>query len=215
MFLSYKKAYALLKKYKIPLVKSYFFLQLNELSKPIKFDRPYVLKVDSPDILHKTDAGCVITNIKTNSELKSSLKGIMVNAFNYNPNARIESFVLQEQVSGLELIVGSKLDKTFGKIILFGLGGIFTEVYNDVAIRALPLTEKDIDSMIKEIRAYKILKGYRGKTYNLNALKNLISSVAELLENEPIEEMDLNPVILNEKSALVADWRIKLGGSDG
>jgi len=206
--ISFEESMKLIKKYDLPIVKTFASLDFNELKKAFqKMEKPAVLKVYSPDIIHKTDAGCLVSGIYTLSQLKDAYKKILRNAFSFNPNARIDAFVLQEIAKGIELIIGTKNDETFGKIILFGLGGIYTEIFEDVAIRVLPLDEMQVESMIRQIKGYKILSGYRGKKYNLEALKQLIIKVAELFEKESIKEIDLNPVFLDEKEAKIVDWK--------
>ncbi|MGC9200745.1 MAG: acetate--CoA ligase family protein [Candidatus Aenigmatarchaeota archaeon] len=206
--LTLEKSLKILKKWKIPIVKTFYSLELKDLEKA--FDRmrkPSVLKVYSPDIIHKTEIGCIYTDIKTKNELREAYEKILKNVFSFNKNARIEAFLLQEKIDGIELIIGAKNDENFGKIILFGLGGIYAEIFKDISIRVLPIKEKDVESMIKQIKGYKILKGYRGKKFNLEALKKLILKTAKLFENENIKEIDFNPVFLNEKEARVVDWK--------
>ncbi|MGC9059207.1 MAG: acetate--CoA ligase family protein [Candidatus Aenigmatarchaeota archaeon] len=206
--LTLEKSLKILKKWKIPIVKTFYSLELKDLEKA--FDRmrkPSVLKVYSPDIIHKTEIGCIYTDIKTKNELREAYEKILKNVFSFNKNARIEAFLLQEKIDGIELIIGAKNDENFGKIILFGLGGIYAEIFKDISIRVLPIKEKDVESMIKQIKGYKILKGYRGKKFNLEALKKLILKTAKLFENESIKEIDFNPVFLNEKEARVVDWK--------
>jgi acyl-CoA synthetase (NDP forming) len=206
--LTLEKSLKILKKWKIPIVKTFYSLELKDLEKA--FDRmrkPSVLKVYSPDIIHKTEIGCIYTDIKTKNELREAYEKILKNVFSFNKNARIEAFLLQEKIDGIELIIGAKNDENFGKIIIFGLGGIYAEIFKDISIRVLPIKEKDVESMIKQIKGYKILKGYRGKKFNLEALKKLILKTAKLFENENIKEIDFNPVFLNEKEARVVDWK--------
>jgi succinyl-CoA synthetase beta subunit len=206
--ISLKESFKLIKKYKLPIVKTFASLDFEKLRKSfLKMKKPIVLKVYSPDIIHKTDVGCLITGINNLSQLREAYKKILKNVFSFNPNARIESFLMQESAKGVELIIGTKIDETFGKIILFGLGGIYTEVFEDIAIRVLPINENQADSMIKQIKGFKILSSYRGKRYNLGALKELILKVAKLFENENIKEVDLNPVFLDEKEAKIVDWK--------
>jgi len=209
MLLSPEKSLQLMAKYKIPFVKTVLCKTLDELLLTAShLTPPFVLKLQSPDIIHKTDVGGVVTKIKSIEELKEAYKKIISNVKKVRPNARIEGFILQRYVDGLEVIVGGKIDPTFGKIILFGLGGIFTEVFEDTAIRVVPIGGKDARSMITEIKAYKILKGFRGKTYNIKSLVDVLLRTSKLLEHEDIKEMDFNPVIVNEKEAKVVDWRI-------
>ena len=206
--ISFNESLKLIRKYKLPIVKSFHSLEFNELKKAfVKMNKPVVLKVYSPDIIHKTDVGCIVSEIYTITQLKDAYRKIRKNVFSFNSSARIDAFVLQETVRGLELIIGAKNDETFGKLILFGLGGIYTEVFEDVAIRVLPISESEIDSMIKQINSFKILSGYRGNIYNLKVLKKLIMKVAKLFENENLKEIDLNPVFLNDKGAKIVDWK--------
>jgi len=206
--IGFEESMELIRKYELPVVKTFHSLDFNELKKAfLKMEKPVVLKVYSSDIIHKTDAGCLVSGIYSLSQLKDAYKKILRNAFSFNPNARIDAFVLQESAKGIELIIGAKNDETFGKIILFGLGGIYTEIFEDVAIRVLPIDEEQADSMIKQIKGFKILRGYRGKKYNLEALKRLILKIAKLFEEEEIKEIDLNPVFLDEEDAKIADWK--------
>jgi succinyl-CoA synthetase beta subunit len=206
--ISLKESLEIIEKYELPIVKTFASLDFDELKKAFtKFEKPAVLKVYSPDIAHKTEMGCLVSGIYTLSQLRKAYKTILNNTFSFNPNARIEAFLLQETAQGIEIIVGAKRDATFGNIILFGLGGIYTEVFEDVSIRVLPVDENQIDSMIKQVKSFRILSGYRGKKFNLNALKNLLFKVSILFEREEIREIDLNPVFLNEKEARIVDWK--------
>jgi len=206
--ITFDESIKLIKKYDLPIVKTFYSLDLGRLKNAfLKMEKPVVLKVYSPDIIHKTDVGCLVSEIYTLTQLKDAYKRILKNAFSFNPNARIDAFILQETAKGIELIIGAKKDETFGKIILFGLGGIYAEIFEDVAIRALPIDESQADSMIKQIKGFKILSGYRGKKYNLDALRQLILKVAKLFEEQKIKEIDLNPVFLDEKDAKIVDWK--------
>lgn len=206
--LNFKESEKLLKKWKIPTVKTFSSLKLEDLERAFeKMKKPLVLKIFSPDIIHKTEIGCVYTNIKTREELRKAYKKILRNVFSFNKNTRIETFLLQESAEGIELIIGAKNDENFGKMILFGLGGIYAEIFKDVSIRILPVKEEDVEKMIKQIKGYRIIKGYRGKKFNIEALKKLLLKTAKLFENEKIKELDFNPVFLDEREAKVADWK--------
>ncbi|MEM5875328.1 MAG: acetate--CoA ligase family protein [Candidatus Aenigmatarchaeota archaeon] len=205
--LSLKESLKIIKKYRIPIVESYFSLEIEYLKNRIKnFDKA-VLKVYSPDIVHKTEAKSVILDIRNKKELEKAYKDLLCNVFSYNKNSRIESFVLQKQINGLEIFVGGKTDNVFGKVIVFGAGGIFTEIYKDISIRVLPIYLKDVEEMVKEIKVYEILKGFRGKKFNLKSLFELILRSGNMFLKENIKEFDFNPVIINEKGVYVVDWR--------
>ena len=205
--LSLKESLKIIKKYRIPIVESYFSLEIEYLKNRIKnFDKA-VLKVYSPDIVHKTEAKSVILDIRNKKELEKAYKDLLCNVFSYNKNSRIESFVLQKQINGLEIFVGGKTDNVFGKVIVFGAGGIFTEIYKDISIRVLPISLKDVEEMVKETKVYEILKGFRGKKFNLKSLFELILRSGNMFLKENIKEFDFNPVIINEKGVYVVDWR--------
>lgn len=183
----------------------------TKISEKIGF--PLVLKLMSPDILHKSDAGCVRINLWNAAEIAKAFPEIIANAKKYNPSARIEGVLVEEQVSGTELIVGAKRDAQFGPLILFGLGGIFVEATKDVSIRLAPITRNDAREMIYEIKGHKLLLGYRGKKpVNLKAVENALLSVSRMvIEHPEIKEMDINPLFADEKGAVVGDARIALG----
>jgi acetate---CoA ligase (ADP-forming) len=172
---------------------------------------PVVLKVSSPDIPHKTEAGVVRLNISSESEVLNSYEDIIQAAAKFNPQARIEGVLVQKMANGgLEVIVGIKKDPQFGPMVLFGLGGIFVEIVEDFSMRPVPITREDAKEMIEEIRGYPILKGARGKKRaDEEALVNILLRVSKLAEDwkEDISEIDLNPIVVFEegKGASVLD----------
>ena len=176
---------------------------------------PVVLKIVSPDIVHKSDVGGVILNVKSDEEVREAFRKIMNNVKNAAPNARVVGILIQEMVPyGLEVIVGGLRDVVFGPVIMFGLGGVFVEVLKDVSFRIAPLYPEDIDEMIREIKAYRVLEGYRGEPpKDIDSIKDIIYKVSKLmLEVEKIRELDLNPIMLYKKGegAEVVDARIIL-----
>ncbi len=174
---------------------------------------PVVLKIVSPDVIHKSDVGGVKVNLKSEEEVRDAYKSIISSVKENVPNARIVGVLVQEFApSGLELIIGLIRDPQFGPTVMFGLGGIFVEVYKDVSFRVAPLTENDADSMIKEIKAYKLLTGFRGmESVDLEALKDALIKAGQVgLDNDEIAEMDLNPVIAYPNGLKVVDARIIL-----
>ncbi len=175
-----------------------------------------VLKIVSPDIVHKSDVGGVVLNLKSDEEVREAFRKIMNNVKNAAPNAKIVGILIQEMVpDGLEVIVGATRDPSFGPIIMFGLGGIFVEVLKDVSFRIAPLSPRDADEMVREIKSYRILEGYRGMPpRDIEAIKDIILKVSKLmLEVAEIKELDLNPVMLYAKGegARIADARMILG----
>jgi len=200
-----------LEKYKIPLAKSELVKSVEQAAKAAKkIGYPVVLKIVSPDIVHKTDVGGMILNIKNDAELAAAYKKILINVKKKVRRARIHGLLVQKMVGdGLEVIVGGKKDAQFGETIMFGLGGIFVEVFGDVSFRVVPVERKDAEEMVREIKGYKILKGYRGKKYDVKAVVDVLMKVSKLLEkNDEIAEMDVNPLIVSQRGAVAVDARI-------
>lgn len=174
---------------------------------------PVVLKIVSPEIVHKTDVGGVVVGLSSSDAVKSAYLRIMENVRASRPEARLIGILVQKMAEeSTEVIVGSVNDPQFGHTILFGLGGIFVEVLKDVAFRIAPLQEHDAREMIREIKGYSILAGYRGHPRaDEDAIVNIILSASRLVtENHQIEQMDLNPAMVYERGATVVDARIML-----
>jgi len=172
---------------------------------------PVVLKIVSPQILHKTEAGGVLVGVKTAADVKKGFATIMANAKKYNRRAELAGVQVQQMVGGgQEVIIGAVTDPSFGKLVAFGLGGVLVEVMKDVTFRLAPASKEDALSMLDGIAAAEILKGVRGaKGVNRAALAGMIRSVSQLIADFPeIAEMDLNPVFATDKGATAADVRI-------
>jgi acetyl-CoA synthetase (ADP-forming) len=174
---------------------------------------PVVLKVVSPDIVHKSDVGGVKVNVASDEEVRKWFNNIMSNVSAKAPGARVVGILVQEMVpQDLEVIVGSTRDPVFGPVIMFGLGGVFVEVLKDVSLRIAPLAEYDAEEMLGEIKAARILQGYRGAPpRDRKALVDIILKVSRIMESvEEITDIDLNPVMSfpEGKGAKVADARI-------
>jgi len=171
---------------------------------------PVVGKVVSPEVMHKSERNGVAVGIDSDGKLIET----------FNRFSRIEGFtgmLVEEILSGVELIVGAKVDYQFGPVVLLGVGGTGVEIYRDIALRMAPLAEKDVESMIKGLKAHQILEGYRGsEPINLRELTRLLVSFSGLVMNlqEIIESIDLNPVICSSARCIVADARIILKGQE-
>ncbi len=208
------EAKSLIAHYGIPVTKIHLAKseeEAVEAAKEIGF--PVVLKIVSPDVLHKSDVGGVKVNLKNEEEVRAAYRSIIESVKQRVPNARITGILVQEFAPpGLELIIGLVRDPQFGPTVMFGLGGIFVEVYKDVAFRVAPLSEEDADSMIREIKAYRLLTGFRGmEPVDVGALKDALIKAGQVgLEHEEIAEMDLNPVIAYPKGLKVVDARVIL-----
>ncbi|MDX2500352.1 MAG: acetate--CoA ligase family protein [Deltaproteobacteria bacterium] len=176
-----------------------------------------VLKIVSPDILHKSDAGGVRIKLKTKKEIRNAFKEISNNVRKYNPEADIRGILASPMADGgVEIIIGTKYDDQFGPVIMYGLGGIMVEILKDVAFRVLPITRSAAKKMIEQTKSFPILNGARGNPkLDQKAIRRLLMLCSEIVEAYPeIEEMDLNPVIVHEKGLSIVDARIILK-SDG
>ncbi|MFB6491300.1 MAG: acetate--CoA ligase family protein [Thermoproteus sp. AZ2] len=181
-----------------------------------KIGYPVAVKVVSRQIVHKTDVGGVALGISSPQELERACAAIKASVKAKAPYADIEGFLIQRMVpAGLELIIGAVYDDIFGHVIAFGLGGIFTELFRDVSMRLAPVDEDEAWRMVKEVKAYRLLQGYRGMPpRDVHAIVDILVKFSRLIvENPEIKEADLNPVIaLSEgEGAYVVDARFLLG----
>jgi succinyl-CoA synthetase beta subunit len=186
------------------------FISTSQIEEAIRFIReigyPVVAKVVSPKVIHKSDKGGVEVGIDSERKLRET----------FHRFSKFEGFagmLVEETISGIELIVGAKNDFQFGPVILFGMGGSWVEIYRDVILRLAPLNPKDIDSMIKCLKARPLLEGYRGSSsVNFKELNKLLMTFSDLvidLEGD-MESIDLNPVFCSSERCVVADARIML-----
>ncbi len=174
---------------------------------------PVVLKIVSPDVIHKTDVGGVMLNLKDSDQVLEAYDRIIKNVKNYRSDARIRGVLVQEMApSSTEVIVGEIRDPQFGPSIMFGLGGIFVEVLKDVSFRIVPISETDAREMISEINGFPVLSGYRGRPpSDVESLVDIILRVSRLVSEHPdIDQLDLNPIFVYQKGAKVIDARIIL-----
>jgi len=208
----YEKTLKLAEKYRLPFVKSRLTKNINQAIKAAgSIGYPVVLKAFSSKIIHKTDVGAVRINIRDEGELKNAYEEIIRSVKKKAKGAKIEGIAVQRMELGNELIIGVKKDRQFGNVIMLGLGGIFVEVLKDVSFRVVPITKKDASEMIKELKSYSILAGARGKKgVNFDSLINLLLKISDMAEKEEdkIEELDLNPVLVNENTSIIVDMRV-------
>lgn len=184
-----------------------------------KIGYPIVLKIVSPDILHKSDAQAVKVNIKNEEELRSAYREIISNSLRYNKDARIEGILVCAMAKpGVEAIIGAKRDSQFGPVVMFGLGGIFVEVFKDVTFRVAPVSLAGAREMVSSIKGYPLLNGARGREVcDTESLAQMIVNVGKLmLECPEVSEIDLNPVAVYEQGqgALALDARIILAAKN-
>jgi len=210
--LSEAEGYDLLSKFGIPAPK-YKIVKSAEkagsVAESIGF--PVVMKIVSPQIIHKSDAGGVVTSVGSKEAAQGAFNRITAGAKEYNSDAEIKGVIVEEQAEpGLELIIGGKTDPTFGKVITFGIGGTLVELMKDVTLRILPITEDDIRQMVREIKGYPLISGYRGsRPRDEEALVEILMDVCRFFEESVnVREFDINPLRLYESGACAVDTRV-------
>ena len=168
---------------------------------------PVVLKIVSPEITHKTDVGGVIVGIKNKTALSAAYNEVIENA----RGKKVDGVLVQKKArKGIELIIGGKKDEQFGHTIVLGLGGIYVEVFRDISARICPITKQDIKEMVMELKSHPILLGMRGKkAIHMKTLEKLMLNVCRFMQKENISEIDLNPVVFNERGCDIIDVRFR------
>jgi acyl-CoA synthetase (NDP forming) len=208
------EAKAVCRNYGIPVTKSELATNEQEAARLAeKIGFPVVLKILSPDIIHKSDVGGVMVNLKDAKEVRDAYQQIMKNVKNHNAKAKILGILVQEMApSSTEVIVGAIKDPQFGPALMFGLGGVFVEVLKDVTFRIAPVAADEAREMIGEVKAYPLLKGYRGSPpADIDAIVKIILATSKLvMEHQEVKELDLNPIMVYEKGAKTVDARIIL-----
>ncbi len=182
-----------------------------EASRTIGF--PVVLKIASSDVLHKSDIGGVAVGVGSEEVVEKRYNEIMENLAKNISDACITGILVQKQVrQATEVIIGGIRDEQFGPAVMFGLGGVFVELFKDVAFRIAPVTETEALEMIKEIKGYSILSGYRDtKSLDILQLTKTIVTISELISNvDEIKEVELNPLFVYEKDTIAVDAKIIL-----
>ena len=187
--------------------------EAKEVIKKTKY--PVVLKIDSPDILHKSDVGGIKVGINDDQELEDSFQSILYSVHKWMPDARINGISVQEMVTDKkETIIGINKDSQFGHMIMFGLGGIYVEVLKDISFRIAPLSPADAKEMINEIKTIRLLRGVRGENpSDIDSIIDVILRISQLVTDFPeIIEMDINPLFVKEKGmgSIAGDVRIRI-----
>ena len=180
-----------------------------------KLGYPVVMKVASQDVLHKSDFGAIAVNIQDDKQLESDYRRIMGNVKDHAPDADIEGVLIEKMVpKGMEVIIGMKRDPSFGPLMMFGMGGVFVELFKDVAFRVAPLTYADAEEMLKDTKAYQLLNGYRGgQRYDMQAIIHNLLKLSEIAVDFPqIQEIEVNPLLVlpEGQGALALDCRMIL-----
>jgi acyl-CoA synthetase (NDP forming) len=187
--------------------------QKEAVSLSRKMGFPVVLKISSPEVIHKSDSGGVKLSLNNAAEVKKAYDEILKKVKKQYPEAAVHGVSVQKMVRpGTEVIIGTSKDPQFGPVIMFGLGGIFVELLKDVSFRVIPVKRKDAQEMIQEIKGYPLLKGYRGKEpASITALVEIILKISKFIEqNSQVKELDLNPIFAYRDKAVAVDARIIL-----
>lgn len=174
---------------------------------------PVALKVSSHQVVHKSDVGGVRLNLRNTEQVRQAYSEIVSSVRARVPDAEIEGVSVQQMAApGTEVIIGMSKDPQFGPVMMFGLGGILVELLRDVSFRIVPLTQVDAAEMVREVKGYPLLQGYRGREgVDISFLESLIVKVSTFVDKTPeIKELDLNPVIAYKDGAVVADARLIL-----
>ena len=204
----------LLKKAGIPIIEATLAQTKKEaasLSKKKGF--PVVLKIVSPDVIHKSDSGGVKLGLANATQAGKAYSEIVAAVKKHHPKAKIQGVSVQKMARpGVEVIIGMTKDAQFGPVLMFGLGGILVEVLKDVSFRIVPLAKRDAREMIKEIKGYPLLEGYRGQEpANIPFLEDVLLKVSSFVEKTPeIKELDLNPIFAYKDGAVAVDARVIL-----
>ena len=202
----------MLKAYGVEVTRDIVCQSSNEVVKAAEqIGYPVVLKLVSPQVVHKTEFNAVKLNLRNATEVRAVYRDMMERA--RNSRFQVNGILVSETATGTEFIIGSLRDKQFGPLVMLGLGGIFVEIYKDVSYRLAPVEPIDVKDMIAELKGKRMLEGFRGKEkVDVEALTKAVVSVSQLLSDFPsIAEMDLNPIFGNSRGIKVADARIMLG----
>jgi len=205
---------ALLSEAGIPIVETLLARSKEEsvlISKKLGF--PVALKIVSPEITHKSDVGGVQLGLKTSKQVEAAYDEIVSVVKRKSPKSKIDGVSVQKMaMPGTEVIIGMTKDAQFGPVLMFGLGGILVELLKDISFRIIPLEREDARGMIREIKGYKLLEGYRGREpVDIATLEKILLKVSRFVDNNPdIKEIDLNPIFAYKDGAVAVDARVIL-----
>ena len=174
---------------------------------------PVVLKIASPDIVHKSDVGGVQLHLQDGAAVRQAFRTMQQSVTTQAPGARVDGIIVQPMATpGVEVIIGMSQDATFGPVLMFGLGGIMVEVLKDVTFRIVPLEKRDAAEMLRDIKGFQLLTGYRGAPpADLEALQDILLRLSAFVVDTPeVQEIDLNPIYAYAQGALAVDARVRL-----
>lgn len=209
-FLLYTEANKLLDIWNIPVTQTKIARNQKEAvqaANSIGF--PVVMKIFSPNVIHKSDSGGVITDLRTEKEVIQAFDKIIQNYEKSGTAVRIDGVIIEKMLSGIEVIIGVTKDPQFGHVLMFGMGGILVELLKDISFRLIPIEPIDAKEMIREVKGYSLLEGFRGQKGSIETLEDIMLKVSTLIVQHPeIIEMDLNPVFTSVSGSIVSDARI-------
>lgn len=172
---------------------------------------PVVMKIESPDISHKTDVGGLVTGIEGRDEVKKGFHEIIDSIYENAPGSEIRGVQIQEQMDGLEVALGLKRDPQFGPMVMVGLGGVYVEAIHDVSFGIAPISEEEAEAMISELESHELFEGVRGEEHSLEPVKDAIMRLGQIGLNHPeIQAIDMNPLMLQEDKAFVTDIEVDI-----
>ncbi len=204
----------LLKRHGVPVTEIRFARTLAEALRAAReIGYPVVMKIVSPEITHKTDVGGVALNIDSDEKLASEYELMLRRIREVAGNVTILGVTVQEQVDrGVELMIGAMRDMQFGPVVALGIGGVFVEVYGDVAYRVAPVDRHDVLDMLDELKGRRLLDGFRGlPPVDLESVVGMVVKISDIImEHEEIAEMDLNPVVFKGRDGKVVDARVRI-----
>lgn len=209
-------AFQLLRRYHVPTVPEELAADAAEAAMAAgKIGYPVVLKIISPQWLHKSDRGGIRLDVSSDRELREAYAELTELFVSHTPDGRLDGILVQRQIQGTELLMGIKRDQQFGPVLVLGMGGIYTEIFRDVARRLLPVRTRDVEEMFRSLRIYPILQGARGRTAVCwPALLETALALGRLaMEHPEVAELDLNPVLANADGCWCVDCRIVADGA--
>ena len=208
------EGYRLLREFGIPVPDHEVVREVREAeAAAARIGYPVVLKVVSPEIIHKSDAGAIMTGIDTPESLSRAFNAILESVREHYPKAAITGMIVEKQLPpGLELFIGGKTDPSFGRVISCGLGGTTIELFHDFSLRVLPASHDELAEMVRDLKSYPLIRGYRGKpALDEEQVIQCLEKAVRMFEGSRISEFDINPLILYEHGACAVDARIYLG----
>jgi len=212
--LSYEEGKRVLEMWGVPVVPSKVATDRAGVTEAARFlGFPVVMKILSPDIVHKSNMGGVVTDLRTEEEAGRAFETMMENVKERKPTARIQGVIVEKMLEGVEAIIGVTKESQFGHVLMFGMGGILVELLKDTSFRLIPIEPADAEDMMREVRGYALLEGFRGRRADIESLKGLLLKISDLIIHYPeIAGIDLNPVIASPSGSIVADVRIQMDG---